>query len=247
MLRRHLANDTPCTIHSLQGRGAEIEEDKDSPRVMEPLAKIWTGAQRQELMTTEEAQTTDDSEEKSEEKAGGKTQMTAADRKVITTPTLYPQRVHDMEDGDDLSSSARAGVVGGHEAAKVLSKVLQNTLHPETASDPILGTRSNQCDVTCVHTLGRGVIGTAQGADDGAISYTRSKVAADDDIGTAYRLPCQETNEAPMVIIGSCTFPKVRLSTVASAVNMASTVLTIKQVRPPNALPLARVPCRVIR
>ena len=39
MLGRHQANDTPCTIHSPQGRGAEIEEDKSSPRFMEHLAK----------------------------------------------------------------------------------------------------------------------------------------------------------------------------------------------------------------
>jgi len=117
-LGRHQANDTPCTIHSLQGRGAEIEEDKDSPRLMAPLGKIWTGdkvvthwslmeaiheaddshvaadAQRQELMTTEEAQFNDDSGEKA-----GKTQMISADRRVIISPTKYPWRAHDMEMG----------------------------------------------------------------------------------------------------------------------------------------------------
>ena len=49
-LGRHQANDTPCTIFSLQGRGAEIEEDKDSPRVMAPLGKIWTGDSRDPLV-----------------------------------------------------------------------------------------------------------------------------------------------------------------------------------------------------
>ena len=60
-----------------------------------------------------------------------------------------------------------------------------------------------------------------------------------DDIGNAYRLPCQETNEAPMVVIGSCTYPKVRLSIVASAVNMVSTQLLIGGCRNGTAVELS--------
>ena len=91
----------------------------------------------------------------------------------------------------DTVTSAYAGIVGGHTVAQAHREaLLLYTLHPETTSTSTSNASSNQCDVTCVHTLGKGDLGTAQGADDVAAVEVCSKVATDDDIGNAYHMPC---------------------------------------------------------